>query len=199
MKVESHSALHVRAAAFALACIVIMAGMLASSGAAQAQAAGSKVVVPVTGELSDGGKFKGKIISPEVFAKKNGKLAMSGILKGKATTESGDVERVNQAFTTGLKVKESGETFRATAQQAACPILNLDLGPLDLNLLGLQVDLAPVVLDVTAVPGAGNLLGNLLCAVSGLLDGFDLGGIISGVIANLLNSILEGLFGDLLG
>ena len=45
------------------------------------------------------------------------------------------------------------------------------LGPLDLNLLGLRVQLNQVVLDVTAVPGSGNLLGNLLCAVAGLLDG----------------------------
>ncbi|WP_205829549.1 hypothetical protein [Microbacterium sp. MEC084] len=52
----------------------------------------------------------------------------------------------------------------------ACDILTLDLGPLHLDLLGLVVDLAPVNLDVTAQPGAGNLLGNLLCAVAGLLD-----------------------------
>jgi hypothetical protein len=52
-----------------------------------------------------------------------------------------------------------------------CEILNLDLGPLSLDLLGLQVDLSRVVLNITAQAGAGNLLGNLLCAVAGLLDG----------------------------
>ena len=45
------------------------------------------------------------------------------------------------------------------------------LGPLDLNLLGLEIHLQRVVLDIVAVAGAGNLLGNLLCAVAGLLDG----------------------------
>lgn len=59
----------------------------------------------------------------------------------------------------------------AVALQPACDILNLVLGPLDLNLLGLRIQLNQVVLDITAVPGAGNLLGNLLCAVAGLLDG----------------------------
>jgi hypothetical protein len=59
---------------------------------------------------------------------------------------------------------------------AACPILNLDLGPLDLNLLGLVVqldncDAGPVEVDITAVPGPGNLLGNLLCGIAGILDG----------------------------
>jgi hypothetical protein len=47
----------------------------------------------------------------------------------------------------------------------------LTLGPLDLNLLGLQVHLDRVVLDITAQSGPGNLLGNLLCSVAHLLDG----------------------------
>jgi hypothetical protein len=32
-----------------------------------------------------------------------------------------------------------------------CPILHLELGPLDLNLLGLRVQLNQVVLDITAI------------------------------------------------
>jgi hypothetical protein len=56
----------------------------------------------------------------------------------------------------------------------ACTILNLSVGPLALNLLGLQVNLdncagGPVTATITAITGAGNLLGNLLCSlVSGL-------------------------------
>jgi hypothetical protein len=49
-------------------------------------------------------------------------------------------------------------------------VLNLVLGPLDLNLLGLVVHLDKVVLNITAQSGSGNLLGNLLCAVAGLLN-----------------------------
>jgi hypothetical protein len=52
-----------------------------------------------------------------------------------------------------------------------CQILNLTLGPLHLNLLGLVVDLNRVHLRITAHRGPGNLLGNLLCAVAHLLDG----------------------------
>lgn len=52
----------------------------------------------------------------------------------------------------------------------ACEILDLELGPLDLNLLGLNVHLDRINLEITAVGGQGNLLGNLLCAVAGLLD-----------------------------
>jgi hypothetical protein len=84
------------------------------------------------------------------------------------------------------------------AQEEVCPILHLELGPLDLNLLGLRVQLNQVVLDITAIPGPGNLLGNLLCAIAGLLDGVDLGGILGGLLQRLLDALirlLEGLGG----
>jgi len=78
----------------------------------------------------------------------------------------------------------------------ACDILTLALGPLDLDLLGLRVALDEVNLLIEAIPGAGNLLGNLLCGVAGLLDGglgSGLGGLLADVltaIANLLNGLL---------
>ena len=75
-----------------------------------------------------------------------------------------------------------------------CEILDLVLGPLHLDLLGLVVDLNQVHLTITAEQGPGNLLGNLLCAVAGLLDGnipaAGLGGLLN-QIASLLNQILS--------
>jgi hypothetical protein len=49
---------------------------------------------------------------------------------------------------------------------------------------------------IEAIPDPGNLLGNLLCAVAGLLDGGLGGGPLAGLltaITNLLNAILAGL------
>jgi hypothetical protein len=57
--------------------------------------------------------------------------------------------------------------------------------------LGLTVHLDRVALNIAAVSGAGNLLGNLLCSVAGLLDG-GLGGLL-GQIQSLLNQILGAL------
>ena len=54
------------------------------------------------------------------------------------------------------------------AVNSSCPVLNLNFGPLDLNLLGPMVHLHQVALNITAIPGAGNLLGNLLCDVANL-------------------------------
>ena len=79
---------------------------------------------------------------------------------------------------------------RAAAAALACPVLNLVLGPLHLDLLGLVVHLNQVVLNIVAQSGAGKLLGNLLCAVAGLLDGASpLDGLLT-QITDLLNSIL---------
>jgi hypothetical protein len=72
--------------------------------------------------------------------------------------------------------------------KAVCDILDLVLGPLHLNLLGLHVDLKKVVLHITAVPGSGQLLGNLLCAIAHLLDGTHLSTLLK--LANVLNRIL---------
>jgi len=53
----------------------------------------------------------------------------------------------------------------------SCDILNLVLGPLHLDLLGLVIDLNQVILNITGATGAGNLLGNLLCGLFGVLGG----------------------------
>jgi len=55
-------------------------------------------------------------------------------------------------------------------------ILHLSLGPIDLNLLGLNVSLdncanGPVTVDIGAQAGPGKLLGNLLNSLTHLLDG----------------------------
>jgi hypothetical protein len=99
---------------------------------------------------------------------------------------------------TGAVVQSIVATFTAPVTQpdavqaaAVCSILNLVLGPIHLDLLGLVVDTNQILVNVTAVSGAGNLLGNLLCAVTGLLDG-GLGGAL-GRVANLLNAILASL------
>lgn len=91
----------------------------------------------------------------------------------------------------------AGGPATAGTAVADCDILNLVLGPLDLNILGLQIDLSQVVLDIVAQPGAGNLLGNLLRAVAGLLDsGSPLGNLL-GQVNDLLSDLLGGLLGGL--
>jgi hypothetical protein len=104
-----------------------------------------------------------KAIDVERFAEQDGRAVAVVALKDAAgkviTTASLPVQRIAR----------SGSGYSAQAQ-GSCRILHLELGPLDLNLLGLRIQLSRVVLDITAQRGPGNLLGNLLCAVTGLLD-----------------------------
>jgi hypothetical protein len=167
----------------------------ASSAVASAPAAApGKITSTVTGTFTNAagkGTFAGTF-APQKFSVVNGKLMATGLLKGTMTdangTKLGTVSQtatipVNTGATTG------GAKANATNQVLACNVLDLVLGPLNLNLLGLVVTLNQVHLNITAVPGAGNLLGNLLCAVAGLLNGGGLSGVL-GQIASLLNQIL---------
>jgi hypothetical protein len=68
---------------------------------------------------------------------------------------------VRKAFTARVvKMK------RVTSAQRICPVLELTLAPLDLNLLGLMIHLDRVHLTITA-DSNGGLLGRLLCSVAG--------------------------------
>jgi hypothetical protein len=144
-----------------------------------ARPATEALIEDVTGTLVNG-TFAGTVQITE-FALENGELVVSGIANGIATIAGTPTTITNQEFTTAAEM---------ASPTAVCDILFLDLGPLFLDVLGLTVDLAPIVLDINAVPGSGNLLGNLLCAVVSLLDG-------PGAVAGLLN-ILDRI-NDLLG
>ena len=151
--------------------------------------------VPVTGTLSDGGSFVGSFTATHISIDPATRaLTMTGTLVGTATTVSGAVSQVTQQFSAPMTLSRTAGTAGVfhTASMATCDILFLDLGPLHLDLLGLTLDLNEVVLDLNAVSGAGNLLGNLLCAVTGLLDGFGLLAAITQLL-HTINNILAGL------
>jgi len=88
---------------------------------------------------------------------------------------------------------------------ATVPVLNLEIGAIDLNVLGLGVHTSDICLDITATPGAG-LLGNLLGGVAGGLGGgLNLGNILdnlsgtAGQVGRLLGGIdrlLDGVLGQ---
>jgi hypothetical protein len=90
-------------------------------------------------------------------------------------------------------------TTTPNSADPSCPILNLHLGPIHLNLLGLNVDTSEICLSVTAHEGGG-LLGDLLCSVSSLLEaGTPLSSILGGLSTTQLNTVLSGLTGLLNG
>jgi hypothetical protein len=152
--------------------------------AAAPTAAGTMTSV-VDGTFADGGKLTGTF-TPAKFANQNGTLVAIGTLHSVLTDGTGAAAGTTDTSVTLPVQLPAGATKAAAA--ISCSVLHLVLGPLDLNLLGLVVHLNTVVLDITAVPGAGNLLGNLLCALTGILDGGL--NLPLNTIAALLNAIL---------
>jgi hypothetical protein len=135
------------------------------------------------------------------FQKVNGVIRAYGTFNGTNPLDATDtVSSTGYAVVTAANGHPltSGATNLATAAaNGTCGILSLTLGPLHLDLLGLVVDLNQINLNITAQQGPGNLLGNLLCSVAGLLDNTGgatggLNGLLTG-ITNLLNQILAQL------
>jgi hypothetical protein len=166
----------------AVTLVMAILGMFAlPSALAQPLRPGDGITIPLTGTFTDAlggtGHFVGSF-NVQRFAQDNNQIVAVGTLTGTLTDSVGTV--------LGSIVRTISLNLNSAATQASCEILHLELGPLDLNLLGLVVHLDRIVLDITAVPGAGNLLGNLLCAIANLLNA---GGPLQQII-NLLNQIL---------
>lgn len=156
-----------------------MALMFTSTASHAAPPSATAVSVPVSSTATSPNAFTGTMTISKVV-NSAGQLTAVGTLTGTVTNAlTGVTSSVTQPVST------------AVAATGSCSILDLTLGPLHLDLLGLVVDLNAVHLTITAQQGPGNLLGNLLCAVANLLNG---GLSLNGVTA-LLNHILGILSG----
>jgi len=103
--------------------------------------------------------------------------AVTGVLTATGGTVSGTIAGL--PFTTDITDFALDVTPDVPGE---CAVLDLMLGPIDLNVLGLFVNTSPICLSITAIEGGG-LLGNLLCDHAG----GDLGDILG--LANLLDGL----------
>jgi len=146
---------------------------MAATGAAATSASDRFNDLPVRGTYgSSGGRFIGtadvlnfRNVGGELFAVAD----LSGRLQRANGTIRGRVTDVRVLLP--LEIAGQAATSSNALLAASCQVLHLTLGALDLDLLGVNVHLNRIVLVITAEPGPGNLLGNLLCAITGLLDG----------------------------
>lgn len=114
---------------------------------------------------------------------------VDGVLTAVEGTVSGTIAGL--PFTTDIENLEI-DLIPETPTSPQCSVLNLELAPIDIDLLGLHVDTSEICLNVTAVRGGG-LLGDLLCGLTGdLLGGVtgDLLGQLTGLLEDLLNGAL---------
>jgi hypothetical protein len=171
------SRLHLAAAAALLSCALMLG--VASTAGAQAPTQDLTKKIDVTGTAKNGKRFTGTYTINRFISRGDQTFAV-GKLTGKLKNR-----RVSR---TGVRIPVTGFADQGAAQssQLVCRILTLTLGPLDLNLLGLRVQLNQVNLRITAIPGGG-LLGDLLCGLANLLNPPALAG---NNLAAVLNSLL---------
>jgi hypothetical protein len=87
----------------------------------------------------------------------------------------------------------SGIVDAAVSPEAEAPeeLLTLTINPLNLNLLGLQVQTEPIIVSLATQSGDGKLLGNLLSGITTLLNVENVGTALNNVLStatDLLNS-----------
>jgi len=173
-----------KAKALTLLMVVALMGAVVAApmrAEAAAPATSTGISIPLTslvGTAVGTSTITSAVLNITRFANQGGTLTAIGTVTTTLTDALGAVTTVTQAV--ALPVLSGSGT---------CQILHLVLGPLDLSLLGLNVHLNQVVLDITAQSGPGNLLGNLLCAVAHLLDN---GGPLAS-LTNVLNNLLANL------
>jgi hypothetical protein len=124
------------------------------------------------GTTATGQRVTGKF-TPLSFSRKNGNLRVRGLAQGVVHRAGPNSTFAVMRTVRVLRVNGTsvGNARQAAEAAAVCRILRLRLGPLNLNLLGLRITTNRIRLNIVAIPGPGNLLGNLLCAIAGLLDG----------------------------
>jgi hypothetical protein len=183
-----------------------------TTGTAGQPAASRTLVLPITGVAGGGVTFNGTV-AVQRFVQRDGQVfaigAVSGTLSGPAGpigtsidfpvafpvhVASGLTVRAERGLIHPASRSVPDDGARVTlAQATTCGVLHLDLGAVNLNVLGVVVTTTPVTIDIngdTAGP-----LGNLVCAILATLNN------VVGLV-NLLNSLLSlvtGLLGGLTG
>ena len=171
------------------------------------------LVLPLSGNVTSGGTgtFRGTL-SVQRFARKANQIVAVGLITGTLAPAGGPVGTLvyrhlveipvtlTQAVAGGAPsgaavrpVSHEAGMPRVILAQATCGVLNLELGAITINALGLTITTNPIVLDISG--DTAGPLGNVVCQILTLLG--TVGNVI-GLVVNLLNTLL-GLLGGLTG
>lgn len=110
------------------------------------------------------GTFDGELSFTDFDVNDEGELIAIGELDGELS--SNPTEAIDETFEVVLGAVEDV----LDTEPGEVPILDLVIEPIFLDLLGLELETETIDLDLMAVGGEGNLVGNLLIAVTTLLD-----------------------------
>lgn len=158
---------------------VFILGTNPAAGHSPGTLAGSVWAVPVTGTFTDSdgaGTFSGTL-RIQRFARVGHSVVAMGVLSGTLTSALGTTRSVvDQPATLPVRKVSVSESVAPgssgapiTTQQAQqnCRILRLEFGGITVNILGIDVHLDPIVLNIDL----GGILGGILCGILGALGG----------------------------
>jgi hypothetical protein len=110
--------------------------------------------IPVQGRLSPDGRFEGTLMVKDVIVADAGRLMLTGVLDGTVIRRD------------GAKTLVQGQPFTAPAvpvdTEQTMDVVLVKMAPIALASLGRQLTLAPVPLDIEAVPDESVLFPTLL-------------------------------------
>ena len=195
-----------------LALMTISFVLPPTASTAEQPPAPKALVLPLTGVGTGGVTFNGTV-AVQRFVQRNGQVFAIGAVSGSLSGPTGPIGTsiyLPAAFPVnvgpGLTARAERELIHPAslsapeygahmilAQASTCGVLHLELGAINLNLLGVVVTTTPVTIDING--DTGGPLGNLVCAVLATLNN------VVGLV-NLLNSLLglvTGLLGGLTG
>jgi hypothetical protein len=143
-----------RRTSYVLIAAVISALMLAPCRGAALPPETDLEPIPVQGAFSTNGRFVGTLTVETVTVIDAGHLLLTGVLHGTATQRTGAITQVrHQPFT--------APAVPIHVEQTTDVVL-LNMAPIALASLGRQLTLAPVPLDIEAIPDESLLFPTLL-------------------------------------
>jgi hypothetical protein len=110
--------------------------------------------IPVQGSVAPTGGFVGTLMLVECTLDDANQLRLTGVLDGTATHRTGAKTPVtHQPFIASATLHDPGRTT---------DVVLLAIAPIVLDSLGLQIKLAPIIVDIYAIPSEGDVLAPLL-------------------------------------
>jgi hypothetical protein len=146
--------MNTRPTSYALLAAAVSALLLAPWRGAALPPATNLEPIPVEGRLAPDGRFTGTLLVKAVTVADAGQLLLTGVLHGTATHRTGTTTQVRrQPFTASAVPIDAEQTM---------DVVLLKMAPIALASVGRQLTLAPVPLDIEAVPDESLLFPTLL-------------------------------------
>jgi hypothetical protein len=146
--------MNTRPTSYALLAAAVSALLLAPWRGAVLPPATDLEPIPVEGRLAPDGRFTGTLLVKAVTVADAGRLILTGVLDGTVIRRD------------GAKTLVQGQPFTAPAvpvdTEQTMDVILVNMAPIALASVGRQLTLAPVPLDIDAVPDESLLLPTLL-------------------------------------